>query len=106
MTNGPVKTKEDVFEALKTNRGPLQALGVRRVGLFGSFVRSQQQPASDVDVLVEFEPGKKTFDHFMQVCFLLEEMLNRRVDVVTPEGLSPYIGPRILAEVEYVSVAA
>jgi len=53
-------------------------------------------------LLVEFEAGQKTFDHFMGLSFFLEELLQRRVELVTPEGLSPYIGPYILQEVQYI----
>jgi len=74
--------------------------------LFGSFVRGQPRADSDVDLLVEFELGQRTFDHFMQLSFLLEDLLGRKVELVTPEALSPYIGPYILGEVEYVSLAA
>jgi len=51
---------------------------------------------------VEFESGCKTFDNFMRVALFLEELFARRVELVTPEALSPYIGPHILREVEYV----
>ena len=61
---------------------------------------------SDIDILVEFNPEKHTFDNFMDVSFLLEDILGRKVEVVTPEGLSPYIGPHILKEIERVPVAA
>ncbi len=74
-------------------------LGVYRFGLFGSFVTGKQNADSDVDILVEFKPGEKTFDSFMNLAFLLEDILGRKVDLVTPESLSPYIGPKILAEV-------
>ena len=70
-------------------------MGVRRIGLFGSFVRGERRPDSDVDLLVDFEPLGKTFDHFMELSFLLEEVLQRRVELVTPESLSPYLGPDI-----------
>ncbi len=101
-----VRTREDIFKMLDENQTQLRALGVKRLGLFGSFVRGQQRADSDVDMLVEFEPGQKTFDHFMELSFLLEDMLGRSVELVTPEALSPHIGPYILKEVEYVSVAA
>lgn len=102
----PVETKEEVLNALREHRHALRELGVRRLGLFGSFVRGENSSDSDVDLLVEFEAGRKTFDRFMEVSFLLESVLRRRVEVVTPEALSPYLGPRILREVEYVPVAA
>jgi len=76
------------------------------LGLFGSFVRGEQNPASDIDILVEFSPDKHTFDNFMDVSFVLEDLLGRKVDVVTPEALSPYIGPYILKEVQRVAIAA
>jgi len=100
------QTKQEVLAVLAQHRIAIQALGVKRLGLFGSFVRDQQQPDSDVDVLVEFEDGQKSFEHFIQLAFLLEDVLGRRVEVVTLESLSPYIGPHILAEVEYVALAA
>jgi len=99
-------TKQDIFAILVQNRQHLATMGVRRLGLFGSFVRGKQGPDSDVDLLVEFLPGQKTFDHFMEACFLLESVLQRRVELITTEALSPYLGPRILEEAEYVAIAA
>jgi len=99
--NTSVLTKQDILTALYRNRTQIKALGVKSFGLFGSFVRGQQSQDSDVDLLVEFEPGQKTFDHFIRLSFLLEDILQRRVELVTPEALSPYIGPHILNEVEY-----
>lgn len=75
------------------------------MALFGSFARDAQHADSDVDVLVDFLPGRKTFDNFIAVCELLEGTLRRRVEVLTPESLSPHIGPRILQEAEDVIVA-
>ena len=100
------QTKKDIVTALLRHQAQIQALGVKRLGLFGSFVREQQTPQSDVDLLVEFKQGQKTFDHFMQLAFLLEEILQRHVELVTSESLSPHIGPHILKEVEYVPLAA
>ena len=97
------QTKEHVISLIQGNQSRIRSFGVRRLGLFGSFVRGRQDGESDVDVLVEFEPGKKTFDAFIYLAFFLEELFERRVELVTPESLSPYIGPRILDEVEYVS---
>ena len=76
------------------------------VGFFGSFVRGDQPPLSDIDILVEFTPEKHTFDNFMEVAYLLEEILGRKVELITPEALSPHIGPHILREVERVPIAA
>jgi predicted nucleotidyltransferase len=101
-----ITTKQDVLKIIYRNRTRLKALGVSRLGLFGSFVRGEQHPDSDIDFLVEFESGQKSFDAFMDLSFFLEEILQRRVELVTVESLSPYIGPHILAEVEYAPLAA
>jgi len=101
-----VKTKQDILDVLHQNRTRLRAFGVKRIGLFGSFVRAEQHPDSDIDLLVEFEPGRKTFDGFMELSIFLEEVLHHRVELVTVESLSPYLGPHILKEVKYASLAA
>jgi uncharacterized protein len=69
-------------------------------------LRNEAHPNSDVDVLVEFIPDQKSFDRFMALADLLEEVLERRVEIVTTEALSPYIGPHILAEARDVLRAA
>jgi predicted nucleotidyltransferase len=69
-------------------------------------LRNQARPESDVDFLVEFAAGQKTFDHFEALAELLEQALERRVELVTTEALSPYLGPRILAEAADVVRAA
>ena len=104
--NTPVQMKEEALALIEEHQDQIRALGVRRLGLFGSFVRGRQQAESDVDLLVEFEPDKKTFDNLIQLGFFLEDLLKRRVELVTAESLSPYIGPYILQEVEYVSFVA
>ncbi len=99
-----VVTKENILALVERNKDKVKSLGVKRLGLFGSFVRGEQRPDSDIDVLVEFRSGKKTFDNFMQLSFLLEDLFKRRVELVTTESLSPYIGSRILDQVQYVSI--
>jgi hypothetical protein len=102
----PVQSQEQVLELIAEQGPRLHALGVRQLGLFGSFVRGEQGPDSDIDLLVEFAPGQKTFDNFMQLAFFLEELFRRRVELVTPESMSPYFRPYIMDEVEYAPVAA
>ncbi len=96
------QTKADVLAVLLEHEGEIRSFGARRIGVFGSFARQEAAADSDVDLLVEFEPGRKSFDNFMSLSFLLEELLGRRVELITPESLSPHIGPRLLEEVEYV----
>ena len=97
-----VKTKQDVIKLLQTHQGELNKFGVIRLGLFGSFVRNTAKSESDVDVLVVFEASHKTFDNFMNLSFFLEDLFQRKVDLITVDSLSPYLGDKILQEVEYV----
>ena len=99
-----IRTKQEIFEVLQQNQYHLIALGVKRIGLFGSFIHGLQRTDSDIDLLVEFEPNRKTFDNFIELSFLLEDILQHRIEIVTLESLSPYIGPHILKEVEYAAI--
>ena len=101
-----VSTKAEVLDVLEENESKLNAFGVRQFSLFGSFLYDQATDESDVDLLVEFEPDKKTFTNFSNLVFYLEELLDRRVEVITKESLSPYIGPHILREAEHVTIGA
>jgi predicted nucleotidyltransferase len=87
-------------------KGRLKAAGVRRLGIFGSYSRGEAKPESDVDVLVSFKPEAHTYDNLFDVGEALEEVFKRKVDLVTEEGLSPYLGPDILREVQYVDLDA
>lgn len=98
-----IESKKDIFHQLDTHQKTLQGYGVKRCGLFGSFLRGEATEKSDIDLLVEFESELKTFVNFMDLCFFLEDLFERKVDVLTPESLSPIFGHKILAEVEYVS---
>lgn len=101
-----VLTRDDAIRRLLSIEAEIRRLGVRRLALFGSVLRNEARLGSDVDVLVEFIPSQKTFDHFMALADLLEETLGHPVEVVTTEALSPYIGPHILAEATDVLRAA
>lgn len=98
--------KNRVLILVEKQQDTLKALGVKQLGLFGSFARGDQRADSDVDFLVEFEPDKKSFDNFMQLAFFLEDLLKRKVELVTPESLSPYIRPHIVKEVQYAALSA
>jgi predicted nucleotidyltransferase len=102
----PVATKREVLDRLAASRRSIVNLGVRRLGIFGSFASGRPLDDSDVDMLVEFDPDRKTFDAYWGLSQLLEQTLRRPVDLLTRESLSPHFGPRILAEVEYVALGA
>jgi predicted nucleotidyltransferase len=101
-----ILTREKAFRLIGAAEPDIRALGVERLALFGSVVRDEARPDSDVDVLVQFAPGGKTFDRFLALCDLLEALLGHRVELVTTEALSPFLGPKILAEARDVLRAA
>lgn len=95
--------KEIILNKLRSNKSLFSEYGVREVGLFGSYLRNEQTNASDIDLLIDFDPEKETFDNLMAVYDLFESLFkNQKIEVVSTNGLSPYIGPKILREVHYV----
>jgi len=97
-----ISGKQEVTDQIRQLAPQLRARGVQRLALFGSFARNTQRSDSDVDLLVEFFPGQKSFDNFLAICELLETSLGRRVELLTRESLSPHIGPHILQEAQDV----
>lgn len=96
-------TKEIIKDRIRKNITQIKKLGIDLIGLFGSYVRDQQNDQSDIDILISFENGKDNFNNFMEVCFLLEEIFSGvKVEIVTKNALSQYIEPIILIEVEYL----
>ena len=79
---------------------------VRRLALFGSVLRDDFRPESDVDILVEFEPGATPGLAFFGMEIELSELLGRRVDLNTPAGFGPALRARVLAEALPIYVAA
>ncbi len=95
-------SKENILTEMKRQKRELQNLGIVKIGLFGSYVREEQSEQSDIDILIEFEPEKENFDNYMSVYDILENLFrNEKIEIVTRNGLSPYIGPQILKEVIY-----
>jgi hypothetical protein len=92
-------SSEKIMNMLKDHSEILQKYGVKRIGLFGSFVRGEQKKNSDIDFLVEFE--KPVFENFMDLAFYLEELFGRKVELITNGSLSPYIQPYVEKEVKW-----
>jgi predicted nucleotidyltransferase len=81
-------------------------MGVKTIGVFGSVIRGDDSPASDYDILVEFDEKYHNYKYFNQLCDFIEKHVGNNYDLVTRQGLSPYIGEKILQEVEYVEIAS
>lgn len=94
-------TKKEIIKTVQDNEKKIRQYGVKRIGVFGSFVKSTQKSKSDVDILVEFNKDEKTFDNYMELKFFIQKLLGRKVDLVIKEALKPRIKPYIISEVEY-----
>jgi hypothetical protein len=80
--------RELVLKLLRANADELHRRGVKSLSLFGSLARGEEQPESDIDLLVELEPPL-TFDRYIHLKFFMEDLLGRPVDLVMPETLKP-----------------
>lgn len=98
--------KEEAIKTLRSRERELRAIGVDKIGVFGSVARGSESKDSDVDILVQFTTECHKFRNFNELCDLLDSVFGERYDLVTVEGLSPHIGSRILEEVVYVPLAS
>jgi predicted nucleotidyltransferase len=92
-------TDKKIMSLLKKHNDILKKYKVKRIGLFGSYIRGEQRRYSDIDFLVEFE--KPTFDNFMDLVFSLEDLFSKKVELITNGNLSPYIQPYVEKEVRW-----
>ena len=96
-------SKEYILNTLKSSKPELYKFGIKDIGLFGSYARNDQSEKSDIDILIDFDPEMESYDNYMAVYDIFESIFkNERIEIVTKNGLSPYIGPKILKEVMYV----
>ena len=93
-------TSEEILRKIEENIDEIKRFGVKRIGLFGSYVRGEQRAESDVDILVEFEKGKATFDNFLDLAEYLEKLLGKKIDLLTKEGVRSIRIGHIRKEIE------
>ena len=95
-------TSGSIMKIIKENMEKIKEFGIKKIGLFGSFVQNNQTEESDLDILIEFEKGQKSFDNYMDLKFFLEGVFNRRVDLIIKGAIKPDLKPYILGNVQYV----
>jgi len=94
-----MKTKDEILRTLKALKPEIMGrYKVKEIGLFGSFVRNEQEESSDIDVLADFKEGADLFD-LVGLGLFLEEQLQRKVDVVDKSALRPELREVVLREV-------
>lgn len=98
--------KKYICDIFNSHRYELTSMGVKTIGLFGSVARGDDSPASDYNILVEFDEKHHNYKCFNQLCDFIEKYVGNNYDLVTRQGLSPYLGEKILQEVEYVKIAS
>lgn len=98
-------TRDRALQIIQNLTPQLRACGVRDIALFGSVARDAAGSSSDVDILVDFLPEAESFRHLMAVSDLLEEHFDVPVDLVTVNGLSPYVAPFVYQEAVHAKIA-
>lgn len=91
---------EQILAFLRGHRERLRAMGVRRLGLFGSYARNMQSATSDIDLLLVMEPF--TWQGWMDVWNYLEDSFGCPVDLVPEKDLRDELRAAVLSEVQYV----
>jgi predicted nucleotidyltransferase len=88
----------EILKILKNHENDIKRqYGVKKIGIFGSYVRGENTEDSDIDILVEFD--EPTYQNFMDLIDFLENLFSRKIDLVTSNSLSPYIRPVVEKEV-------
>ena len=95
----PMLNRERILESLDVHKSALRRLGVKRLGLFGSYAENRARPGSDLDFVVEFK--KKSFDAYMELKLLLEDVFRKKVDLVLTDAIKPRLRHNILAQARY-----
>jgi len=92
----------DVIALLRKHEPILKIqYGVEKIGIFGSFARGEEHVDSDVDVLVSFQKGEKIFENFMDCKFYLEDLFERKVDLVMMNSIKPRYKSHVFSEIVY-----
>ena len=104
MKNIQGLNKEQILKIFQQHKDKLKNHYVRKIGLFGSTLRGNNTEDSDVDLIVEFEEGKKDYNNFIELCFFLEDLLQKKVELLTIDALSPYMKSKILKEAHFESI--
>ena len=94
-------TKREIKRTLLSHQNILKEYGVKRLGLFGSYVKNTADADSDIDLIVELE--ELSFDRYMGLRIFLEDVFEKKVDLVIADSVKPRLQPYIEKEVEYVA---
>ncbi|MDO5843748.1 MAG: nucleotidyltransferase family protein [Methanocorpusculum sp.] len=95
-----VSIKDDVLKKLEANLPEIrERFGIETIGIFGSVSRGEDTTESDVDVMISFMPLQASYRNLLGLNHFLTDLFNRRVDLVTVNGISPYIKPYVETDI-------
>ena len=100
-TRPDILSKSEIEQTLLKHQDALKEYSVKWLGLFGSYIQGAAHENSDIDLLVEFE--KLSFDNYMGLCIFLEDLFEKKIDLVISNSVKPRLKPHIEKEVEYVA---
>ncbi|OHD56819.1 MAG: hypothetical protein A2014_08415 [Spirochaetes bacterium GWF1_49_6] len=93
--------REEILSILHAHREELRNFGLKRIGVFGSSARNEATEDSDIDLMAEFDAGQLSYRNYMRLYNFLMEITHRKIDLLTPGGVSPFIKPYIDKEIVY-----
>lgn len=97
-------TKKNIRKVLSKSREIFEKYKIKKLGIFGSYLRGENKKRSDIDLLIEFKEVIDLFE-FVHLTNELQKLLRIKVDLATPNALKPYIKEKILKEVEWIERA-
>lgn len=100
-----IESKDQILKIIRNNQEAIRDFGVSEIGLFGSFARDEQKEDSDIDLIVKFKHGKKSYMKFIDLSEYLEKLFNRKVDLLTEKSINRHMKSKIINETVYVSVS-
>lgn len=95
----------DVRSHLESQKDVIKKFGIKRIGIYGSVARNEDSLDSDIDLLLDFEPGRKTYKNFFNSSMFLESLFSRPVDITTPQAIHPRLRQYIDKDISYVQIA-
>lgn len=96
---------DNIQNTISAHKSAFSKLGIKRIGVFGSAARGELKKTSDIDIILDFTKGQKSYRNYLTSSLLLEKILQRTVDTLTPEAINPLIKPYIEKDLTYVQIS-
>jgi len=94
--------KQEIIKKLNCRKNKFKKSGVKKIGLFGSYLKGKQKRGSDIDLLIEIKEDKIA-DTYFELLFYLENLFKRKIDLIIEDDLRPELN-YIKNEAEYVKI--